>query len=212
MFTGVNLDAALSGGRFSMEGIMAQLQNSMRASMAALFIFGAAGAKAATVITFDSLSTYETVTTQYLAEGALFGGAPYVLTAPYYDYFDYPPFSEPNVIVSDSGEVDITAVGGRFASFGAWATTGTELTETAYDASNNVVATVSLSENLGTNAFLNIAGDIARVSFTGEADYFTLDNVTYTLVPEPSTWAMMLLSFASLGYVASRRRPAVAAG
>ena len=34
-----------------------------------------------------------------------------------------------------------------------------------------------------------------------------LDNVTIAAVPEPSTWAMMLLGFLGLGFVASRRKP-----
>jgi hypothetical protein len=35
-----------------------------------------------------------------------------------------------------------------------------------------------------------------------------LDNVTLTTaVPEPSTWAMMILGFAGLGFLAYRRKP-----
>ena len=33
-----------------------------------------------------------------------------------------------------------------------------------------------------------------------------LDGVTLTAVPEPSTWAMMLVGFSGLGYAAYRRR------
>jgi PEP-CTERM motif len=44
---------------------------------------------------------------------------------------------------------------------------------------------------------------------TGEhADTFTLNVVTGS-VPEPSTWAMMLLGFAGLGYAAVRRKSAI---
>ena len=39
-----------------------------------------------------------------------------------------------------------------------------------------------------------------------------LDGVSLTAVPEPSTWAMMFVGFAGLGYAAfRRRRPAPAA-
>jgi hypothetical protein len=48
-------------------------------------------------------------------------------------------------------------------------------------------------------------------TITGSGTYST----TFTLIPEPSTWAMMLIGFAGLGYAAFRRRakrdPAVSA-
>jgi len=37
-----------------------------------------------------------------------------------------------------------------------------------------------------------------------------LDNVTVTAVPEPSTWAMMILGFAGVGYMTYRRRKVAA--
>jgi PEP-CTERM motif len=43
------------------------------------------------------------------------------------------------------------------------------------------------------------------------ADSLTIDVVSPTAVPEPSTWAMMLVGFAGLGYAASRRKGAVQA-
>jgi hypothetical protein len=52
---------------------------------------------------------------------------------------------------------------------------------------------------------LNFAGDIAP--FVGAR---TIVDITTTSVPEPSTWAMMLLGFAGLGYAGYRRRSALA--
>ena len=40
-------------------------------------------------------------------------------------------------------------------------------------------------------------------------DTFTIDVVSPPAVPEPSTWAMMLIGFAGLGYAAVRRKGAV---
>jgi PEP-CTERM motif len=40
----------------------------------------------------------------------------------------------------------------------------------------------------------------------GEPPFALLDGVTMTAVPEPSTWAMMLIGFGGLGFAAYRRR------
>ena len=44
----------------------------------------------------------------------------------------------------------------------------------------------------------------------GYSGYAALDNVNFTeftaAVPEPSTWAMMLLGFAGIGFAAYRRK------
>ena len=50
---------------------------------------------------------------------------------------------------------------------------------------------------------------VSGVSTPGDTD----DYFTATFVPEPSTWAMMLLGFAGLGYLGyrSRKRPAAIA-
>ena len=40
----------------------------------------------------------------------------------------------------------------------------------------------------------------------GSPPFALLDSVSLTAVPEPSTWAMMALGFAGLGFVAHRRR------
>ena len=47
------------------------------------------------------------------------------------------------------------------------------------------------------------------LSFTGDgvpAADFVLDNVAISAVPEPSTWAMMILGFCGLGFMAYRRK------
>jgi hypothetical protein len=51
--------------------------------------------------------------------------------------------------------------------------------------------------------------DAAIVSTTASYDVNTPFNGTYTLtaaVPEPSTWAMMILGFAGIGFMAYRRK------
>jgi hypothetical protein len=49
------------------------------------------------------------------------------------------------------------------------------------------------------------------VGFSGNSDFPSafgpaLDNVSVTAVPEPATWAMMILGFFGLGFVARRRK------
>lgn len=56
------------------------------------------------------------------------------------------------------------------------------------------------------------AGTAESVVFSGTADYIAFDNITLGAsvptgaVPEPSTWAMMVLGFAGLGFLTYRRR------
>ena len=41
--------------------------------------------------------------------------------------------------------------------------------------------------------------------------YIGLDDVSVTAVPEPATWAMMILGFAGIGFIAYRRKSKPAA-
>ena len=50
-------------------------------------------------------------------------------------------------------------------------------------------------------------GDLGGISDTQANNVdFILDNVSVTAVPEPSTWAMMILGFAGVGFMAYRRK------
>ncbi len=54
------------------------------------------------------------------------------------------------------------------------------------------------------------SGSVVEMTWSGGAD-FQLVNVAVPAVPEPSTWAMMLLGFAGIGFIAYRRRNRTAA-
>jgi len=43
-------------------------------------------------------------------------------------------------------------------------------------------------------------------SLDASGNDFAIDNISITAVPEPSTWAMMLLGFAGVGFMAYRRK------
>jgi hypothetical protein len=63
---------------------------------------------------------------------------------------------------------------------------------------------------------VSFAGTARSVDFGGAANFIGFDNITLGSatptgsVPEPATWAMMLLGFAGIGLAMRRRRPAIA--
>ena len=72
------------------------------------------------------------------------------------------------------------------------------------------------SYNLGDSAVTinpNISSiDGLHIQFSGTPGYVAIDNITVeagqiftTAIPEPSTWAMMILGFAGIGFMARRR-------
>jgi hypothetical protein len=108
---------------------------------------------------------------------------------------------------------------GAFAVF-AGTTTGTGTDDLSEVLSNGV--SLTLNAPGATSAMFSAIGSLSVVKdqsdfagSAGSADSSILGNafsttpenaVTTAAVPEPSTWAMMLLGFAGLGYVAFRRR------
>lgn len=67
-----------------------------------------------------------------------------------------------------------------------------------------------------TSRFTAAPGGVTRISFLGGnagstgAFGFALDGVSISAVPEPATWAMMLIGFAAAGSMMRRRRNAMA--
>ncbi|MBL8590453.1 MAG: PEP-CTERM sorting domain-containing protein [Methylobacteriaceae bacterium] len=110
-----------------------------------------------------------------------------------------------------------TAVAAFAFNYGA---ADTVWTLDAYDASNTLLGSFNLAPTFGGNAgtFYGVASNgalIASAVLRGDRnDYIFVDNFTGGIssgVPEPSTWAMMLIGFAGLGLLSQRRRAAVAA-
>jgi hypothetical protein len=65
------------------------------------------------------------------------------------------------------------------------------------------------NQGLGGSAYVNIVdplGFFTSVTFSSQSQAFEFDNVKVGTVPEPSTWAMMLLGFLGLGFMAYRRK------
>src|SRR2546430_903354 len=61
--------------------------------------------------------------------------------------------------------------------------------------------------------YVNIFTDkaIASITFSSQQKAFEFDNVAIAAVPEPSTWAMMILGFFGVGFLAYRRKSSGAA-
>lgn len=63
-------------------------------------------------------------------------------------------------------------------------------------------------QGLNGSKYVNIFTDkaIQSITFSSTSKAFEFDNVSIAAVPEPSTWAMMILGFLGVGFVAYRRK------
>ena len=64
--------------------------------------------------------------------------------------------------------------------------------------------------NSNTSGYVSFAGNYDTVTLTTTQPNFEVDNIAVGGVPEPSTWAMMLLGFGGLGALMYRRRAKIA--
>jgi hypothetical protein len=82
---------------------------------------------------------------------------------------------------------------------------------TAFDSSNNVLGSDSSFTNFNLDDILLPYSGISYItfSFNGDQAGYGVDNFSWTPeggVPEPSTWAMMLLGFGAVGFSLRRTR------
>lgn len=70
-------------------------------------------------------------------------------------------------------------------------------------------------KSFSLSGFTDLSSFTVTMTSPGYSGYAALDNVNFTdftaAVPEPSTWAMMLLGFAGIGFAAYRRKRTVIA-
>jgi PEP-CTERM motif len=172
-----------------------------------------------TTITFDEvvLSQYTPVTNQFAAFGVSFSPA---------IYYSPPQIGYPNIVGNAVGNWDASAAAQssvtlaftnlQTAAAFALVSNDTSYTLTALLGGSTVE---SFSTSVGASAndfygFSGVAFDSIRVT-SNNNDFFLIDNVQFgavSAVPEPSTWAMLILGFAGVGYMAYRRRgPAASA-
>jgi len=145
----------------------------------------------------------------------------------------------PNTIMFflDANNAILNVTNGFTDGFSFFYSSSTAATINVYDALNgtgNIIASINLAAQGFNNCTgdpngsfcnwspigVNFAGTAYSINFGGTANQTGYDNITFgsatpggAPVPEPGTWAMMLLGFGGLGVAMRRRRapaPAVA--
>jgi hypothetical protein len=181
-----------------------------------------------TVATFDTITAQPYLSTAssgtFFDGGATFSGGGVVMNnggkdsgslyaTPYGDATNYLA-----VLGGRSEQIDFTGLKSSFGLY--WGSVDTYNSLTFYNG-NTVVATISgadvappLAANGGqtdyaSNGYILISAlpQFDRVVAASSSNSFEFDNVAAgtSAVPEPSTWAMLLIGFAGIGYAGFRR-------
>lgn len=130
---------------------------------------------------------------------------------------------DPGVLFFLSGDaVNITYSAGFTTGFSFYYASNTTASIKVYDGeggTGNVLATLNLSNNfqqgcgycVWTPIGVNFSGTAKSIDFAGGANYVGFDQITFGsrnpggTVPEPATWAMMILGFGMVGFATRRR-------
>jgi PEP-CTERM motif len=119
-------------------------------------------------------------------------------------------------VVFSSGLASAATIEYVFQGTGSWTLNSVaESGDFAVEAlTSSVFETYSLADALGvTTGGLSI-GPATYSTSGGDLTFASVDSISklsfQAIVPEPSTWAMMLLGFAGLGFLAYRKREALA--
>lgn len=126
---------------------------------------------------------------------------------------------------SSPGTIDLSSFGDIFAISILWGSIDTYNTLEFIDSVGNVIADFTGTEIIApangdqsspaTNRVVQFnfsGGDealVAGIRLTSTQNAFELDNIAVNPVPEPATWAMMLLGFGAVGFAMRRRRSPV---
>lgn len=118
-------------------------------------------------------------------------------------------FDTMGISIANAPTATISISGGSNGiSFEYWVIGGNRGVYEAWDSSNNSLGSLAVDASggdvLGTHAF---AGMVDRLTFSGSAGFVQVSAITHSgVVPEPSTYALMALGLAGIGFVARRRQ------
>jgi hypothetical protein len=187
--------------------------------LSVLCALGSLRADAAPIpINFETLAEFDSITTQFA--DLTFSNATVLTAGSSLNEFELPPHSGANAVFDDAGPLSIAFTTSVYR-FSGFFTYFVPLTVTAFDASNNVLATVSsqFGTNLGLsgepgslpNELLQLSSSvpIASVSILGDpvGGSFVADDLTVSdvaPVPEPGT--LFLMGLGALVLVRHYRR------
>lgn len=198
--------------------------------LAAITVGLASPALASTTLTFEGIPESTSVGTYY-APDYVFSPASLARVdadAGGLGNFANEPSASTIMYFLDANNAILDATNGFITGFSFWYSSSTAASVTVYDAlggTGNILATLNLLAQYNDNGCtgdpngqycnwspigINFAGTAYSIDFGGTAGRTGFDNITFgsdvpNAVPEPGTWAMMLLGFGAIGFAMRRR-------
>ena len=168
------------------------------------------------VITFDTFKP--NTSANFTTGGATFAGAGFIETGSKANIYQAPtgdatPYLALGNTSAHSGNVETVSFSKTEGKFGIyWGSADSYNTLTfllngvAVGSFNgSVIGTPNKNGNTGTSGYVNFTGKYNEITLTTTQPNFEVDNLAVGGVPEPSTWAMMLLGFGGIGFLMYRR-------
>lgn len=159
-------------------------------------------------INFEQYSEYTQITNQYSADYVTFQNA-MQLVAPGYDYFDYPPTSGSGVITNDPNDPIQLDFSGAVEGVTGYYADPNGVIVTAYNSTGGILDIFDGAAVVGSDLEFQVTSNsqIAYITIgdaTGSPDSETVDDISYTVTPEPDSF--LLLGTGLLGLAGMLRR------